>query len=332
MVDKLKLFSLFSGIGAFEKALTNLHIDYELVGFSEIDKAAITSYCTIHNVNSELNYGNVQDIATNQLESLPEFDLLTCGFPCTNISASGKQEGFEEGSNTSSSLLWDSLKIVKASKPKYIIFENVKNILTKKFKQDSDNWMSFLESEGYTTTYKVLNSVDHGIPQNRERVFFVAIREGEEFHFPGHVSNMVKLDSVLEKEVDAKFYLKNSDYYINQINLSEYDDKPYINGAIRGRYGENKKVVQRLEIQKKGVTNTLTTVQKDNVVVDLHKRKVRNLTPKECFRLMGFTDEDYEKAVNAGTKQSNLYKQAGNSIVVPVIEYIFKGLFKVKLI
>lgn len=163
----LKVLSLFSGIGAFEKALEILKIDYELVNYCEIDKYASKSYSVIHNVSEELNLWDVTKIDTNKLPK--DIDLLTHGSPCVSYSLAGKQAGGDKGSGTPSSLMWETVRIVEQLKPKYVLWENVKNVLSKKHKHNFDNYLKDLENLGYKNYYQVLNAKDYGIPQNRER-------------------------------------------------------------------------------------------------------------------------------------------------------------------
>ena len=203
----LKYLSLFSGIGAPEKALKNLGIEYELIGFSEIDKYAIKSYCAIHNVSEELNLGDITKI---DIGSLPkDIDFITHGSPCTDISLAGKEAGADKGSGTRSSLMWNSVEIFKHCKPKIILWENVKNLLSKKHKHNFDAYIEDLNNLGYTSYYKVLNAKDYGIPQNRERVFTISIRNdiNKEFKFPEPFDNGIRLKDLLEKEVDEKYYI-----------------------------------------------------------------------------------------------------------------------------
>ena len=203
----LKYLSLFSGIGAPEKALKNLGIEYELIGFSEIDKYAIKSYCAIHNVSEELNLGDITKI---DIKSLPkDIDFITHGSPCTDLSLAGKEAGADKGSGTRSSLMWNSVEIFKHCKPKIILWENVKNLLSKKHKHNFDAYIEDLNNLGYTSYYKVLNAKDYGIPQNRERVFTISIRNdiNKEFKFPEPFDNGIRLKDLLEKEVDEKYYI-----------------------------------------------------------------------------------------------------------------------------
>jgi len=202
----LKILSLFTGIGAFEKALKRLKIDYELVGFSEIDKYAIKSYCAIHNVTEDKNLGDVSKI---DVDKIPNFDLLTWGFPCQDISIAGKMQGIKEG-ETRSGLYYDGYKILKAKLPKYSIIENVKNLTSKRFKEQFEAILSDIEKLGYNNYWQVLNAKDYGIPQNRERVFIISIRKDidkHSFKFPEKQILELRLKDLLEEKVDEKFYL-----------------------------------------------------------------------------------------------------------------------------
>jgi DNA (cytosine-5)-methyltransferase 1 len=209
----MKILSLFSGIGAFEKSLDNLGIDYELVGFSEIDKYAVKSYCAVHGVDESLNIGDITKVDETKLPK--DIDLITYGFPCQDISLAGKQKGLfnEDGTQTRSGLFFDALRIIEETQPKVAIAENVKNLTGKKFKLQFEIVLKCLENAGYNNYWKVLNAKDFGIPQNRERVFIVSIRKDidtGEFKFPEGFPLTMRLKDVLENEVDEKFYISNS--------------------------------------------------------------------------------------------------------------------------
>lgn len=199
----MKVLSLFTGIGAFEKALKNIGIDYELIGFSEIDKYAIKSYCAIHNVSEEKNLGDITKIDITKLPK--DIDLITHGSPCQDFSVAGKQAGGDLGTGTRSSLMWNTINIVTYCKPKYVIWENVKNLLSKKHRHNFDSYLSIMESLGYNNYYDVLNAKDYGIPQNRERVYTVSIRkdiDNGKFLFPEKETLKLRLKDMLEDEVD----------------------------------------------------------------------------------------------------------------------------------
>ena len=207
----MKVLSLFSGIGAFEKALDRLNIDYELVAFSEIDKYATKSYCAIHGVDESMNLGDITKVNENSLPK--DIDLITYGFPCQDISLAGKQKGLfnNDGTQTRSGLFFEALRIIEATKPKIAIAENVKNLTGKKFKEQFELVLKSLEEVGYSNYWKVLNAKDYGIPQNRERVFIISIRKDIDkgYEFPEPFPLQLRLKDMLEDEVDEKFYISD---------------------------------------------------------------------------------------------------------------------------
>ena len=417
-MENINVLSLFSGIGAFEKALDRKGIGYNLVNYCEFDKYASKSYSAVHGVSEMLNLGDITKVNISELEP-HSADLITYGFPCQDISNAGKQRGFEhDGQLTRSGLFFYAAAIIGRIQPKVAICENVKALTGKKFTKEFETVLQTLEGMGYKNQWQVLNAKDYGIPQNRERVFIVSIRNDidKKYTFPTPIKLELRLKDILEKEVDEKYYLSDkmlekltfgikgrdiievgnlnkggqkggvlstdgicsclsaTDYKqpkqilikeatkkayaeaqaYDSINLEQPNSKtrrgrvgkqqantlttscnqavvePFI-VASRGRNPENSSdrtagspTEQMLESKTDGCTNTLTTVQKDNYVVDTELR-IRKLTPLECWRLMGFDDEDFYKAekVNSNTQ---LYKQAGNSIVVNVLEAIFNNL------
>lgn len=497
-MEKIRILELFGGIGACSKALERLGIDYEIADYVEIDKYAVASFNAIHNTNFE-----PQDIC--KWDKDIEVDLIMHGSPCQDFSLAGKQAGGDKDSGTRSSLMYETLRIVEKLEPKYVIWENVKNLLSKNHRHNFDAYLSAMEHLGYTNFYQVLNAKDYGVPQNRERVFTVSIKSGiVNFEFPPKQELKLKLKDMLEDEVDEKYYLsekllskitthKNNLFNNNEVNRkygifdtekskhqagSVYDenglaptldtmqggyrqpcieikeatkqgykiayegdginissrmnqrgnvqkesiqtlttsggnergvvvsDKPGKNIKELDRYCEycgnklerkrfngrledftvfsNRKYCNRECMRKDWVkigdnhnqsySNAHTTARKINELI-LHKElcelcgsdanldihhidgnwqnnnldnlmclcrschtkyeknkdkvelRIRKLTPLEVWRLMGFDDEDFEKAekVNSNTQ---LYKQAGNSIVVNVLEVILKELFK----
>ena len=149
------------------------------------------------------------DISILNPNNLPDFDLMTYSFPCTDISVAGKMQGLEKG-QTRSGLLWECEKIIEAKKPKYLLMENVKNLVGKKFKGDFDRWCEWLESQGYTNYWQVMNAKDYGVPQNRERVFMVSILgEHDTYEFPQKQELKLRLKDILEDNVDEKYYIDN---------------------------------------------------------------------------------------------------------------------------
>ena len=368
---KLKVLELFGGIGACSKALERLGIDYEIADYVEIDKYAVKSFNAIHNTNFE-----PQDIC--EWDKDIEVDLIMHGSPCQSISLAGLQHGADKGSGTRSSLMWETVRIVEKLKPKYVIWENVKNLLSKKHRHNFDAYLETMSKLGYNSFYQVLNAKDYGIPQNRERVFTVSIRydviwnDGEllNFKFPPKQELKLKLKDMLEDEVDEKYYLsekminyisatgtanfKNPDCKINldiARPLTTDQNKRagttnYISNELPNNYDLNLKskqkqlisLIEKTEFEEGKVLNMDLYNQTTNenisqCLTEPHHNsqrlfdglRIRKLTPKECWRLMGFDDSDFDKAsqVNSNTQ---LYKQAGNSIVVNVLEAILTNL------
>ena len=448
----LTVNELFSGIGAQRAALERLGIEHKVVGISEIDRYAIRSYEAIYGATR--NYGDI-----SKVEQLDYADFWTYSFPCTDISVAGLQKGIVKG-ETRSGLLYEVQRLLERAKetdtlPKYLMLENVKNLVGRKFKPQFDEWLKWLDGIGYNTYWQVLNAKNYGVPQNRERVFAISIRkdiDAGNFQFPAPFDSGKRLKDVLEADVDEKYYLsekmvqgfvKNNERHeskgtgfiwkprdiegnascirannslaptdntiiagnlnhcgndqMNRVYSPEGNSptittvtgggreqkiiEPMAYGALvqpadrdykknggkreehievfdepvsyalrannhgalvatnepiicasRGRNPENPSdrtagipTEQRLEVNTSGTSNALTTVQKDNYVCEPQFR-IRKLTPKECWRLMGFTDESFEKAEKV-CSNSQLYKQAGNSIVVDVLYHIFKNLF-----
>ena len=206
IIKELKLLSLFSGIGAFEKALKNINVKYKLINYCEIDKYASKSYSIIHNVNEGLNLGDISKINISKLSQ--DIDIITHGSPCTNYSVAGKGDGGDKNSGTASSLMWNTVEIVKHVRPKYIVWENVKNVLSKKHKHNFEQYINDLKELGYTSYYQILNAKDFGIPQNRERIFCISILGVHTpYEFPIGFPLQYRLKDFLEKNIDEKYYL-----------------------------------------------------------------------------------------------------------------------------
>lgn len=216
----LKYLSLFSGIGSPEQALKNLGIEFELFGFSEIDKYAIKSYCSVHGVDESLNLGDITKI---DIEKLPlNIDLITHGSPCQDFSVAGKGNGGDLGTGTRSSLMWNTVAICEYCKPKYVVWENVKNVLSKKHRHNFDKYLNEMDRIGYDNFYQVLNAKDFGVPQNRERIFVISIRKDIEkkFEFPKGFDNGIRLKDILEDKVGESYFL--SEEYLNRCKKSNF--------------------------------------------------------------------------------------------------------------
>lgn len=361
--NMLRVFEAFAGYGSQRMALRNIGIEFEVVGISEIEGDVILSYAAIHSdflekrehiddyvpedknemisyleeINVPLDYktfenkakklklpklkdmylankliNNYGDIQRIDPTTLPDFDLFTYSFPCQDISVAGYQCGLNEDSGTRSSLLWECCKIIETKRPKYLMMENVKNLVGKNHKENFLKFLDYLESLGYKNSWTVLNARDYGVPQNRERVFCISELESKrDFVFPEPTELKFKLDDILEKDVDERYYLNNGQVMDKPIK-QEYSyclDSNYWKGTTLQSF--SKKHRRQLVTDK---------------INESGQYVPRRLTPKETWRLMGVNDEDIEKASQL-VSNTSLYKQSGNSIVVPVLEAIFGQWF-----
>ena len=200
----IRVLELFAGIGACSKALTNLGIEHEIVDAVEIDKYAIKSFNAIHGTNFE-----PQDITTWNKDI--KADLIMHGSPCQDFSVAGKNAGGDEGSGTRSSLLYETLRIVEKVQPDIVIWENVKNLLSKRHKHNHEAYIQRMSDMGYDSATQILNAKDYGIPQNRERVFTLSIKRGSKlvksYTRPQPQPLELKLKDILEDEVEERYYL-----------------------------------------------------------------------------------------------------------------------------
>ena len=359
----IKVFEAFAGYGSQRMALRNLGVDFEVVGISEIVEDVLLSYAAIHtdfltkrenidnfvhetreemiaeleklNVpldyktfenrarkmkDSKLkefflanrlihNYGDITKIDPN---TLPDFDLFTYSFPCQDISVAGYQNGLTEGAGTRSSLLWECCKIIETKRPRYLMMENVKNLVGNNHIHNFKKFVNYLESLGYRNFWAVLNARNYGIPQNRERVFCISSLDPDfQYKFPAPLKLKCNLCDMLECDVGNEFYLKEKDVLEKPIDqeVSYCIDSNYWQGSTLDNF--------LMKHRRQLVSDKLDANG---------KFRVRRLTPRETWRLMGVSDEDFEKAAQVN-KNTSLYKQAGNSIVVPVLEGVFRSLF-----
>ena len=301
----LKVIEAFAGVGSQRMALKRLKIDFKVVGIFETDKYALKAYEAIH---GECN--NLGDISKIKIEDVPDHDLFTYSFPCQDLSVAGKQRGLAEG--TRSGLLYECEKIIETKKPKYLLLENVKNLVSKRFKPDFDNWLEYLESLGYTNYWKILNAKDF-FPQNRERVFVVSILGRHvPFEFPKSIPLTKNIKDMLEDEVDDKYYM--SDKCIEKMKRFSPKD------------------LSKSKYLLEGIAPTITTELSHHTGKNVSPKlciameEYRRITPRETFRLMGMLDCDIDKIQSIEISDAQQYKLAGNSIVVPVLEEIFRNL------
>lgn len=316
----LKVVSLFSGIGAFEKALSNCKIPHEIVAFSEVDKYAVQAYTAIHGVDPSKNLGDI-----SKVEAVPDADLITYGFPCQDLSRAGHQLGLEhDGQKTRSGLFFDALRLIKKAQPRYAIAENVK--LGHKFEKELKLMLDLLDQAGYNSYYAVLDACDYGLPQKRERLFIVSIRkdlDNKGFEFPEKKPLQKTMLDYLEKSVSPHFYLDNA---VLSTKGHTTNKACKLVGKLEGAFKTYRDILRRV-YSPKGCCPTLTTSMGGHRQVKIltEDNNVRKLAPREYWRLMGFTDADFNLCSQISNTQ--LYKLAGNSICVPVLEEIFKKLF-----
>ena len=315
----LKILELFGGIGACSSALDRLGIEYEIADYVEIDKYATMSYNAIHNTSFD-----PQDIKT--WDKNIKADFIMHGSPCQDFSVAGKQAGGDIGSGTRSSLMYETIRIIGKIRPKYVLWENVKNILSPKHKHNFQAYIDTLKALGYNNYYQVLNAKNYGVPQNRERVFTISIRrdvDDGKFVFPEIEGLKTSLKDILEAKVDEKYYLK--DYQIKNIEKSNYmankrriQKKEWCD-TLCARDWKDPKCIQVGNLYGGKWDKTNESCRNENDTI-------RKITPRESWRLMGFTDDEFEKAQRFNSN-TQLYKQAGNSIVVNVLEKILQNLF-----
>lgn len=275
-MEKITVFEAFAGYGsqsmALERLKQDIGLDYTVVGISEIDTNAVKAYyaardaellmrCCLDDNATENRGGyepprklvdsipNFGDISKIDWTNVPDFNLFTYSFPCTDISTAGLQKGLAEGSGTRSSLLWECARAIEIKRPKYLLMENVKALVSNKFLPDLKRWMAFLEKLGYSNFCQVLNAKDYGIPQNRERVFMVSILGEAVYYFPKPFKLDRRLKDVLESNVEESYYL--SDKKIQAIIdhcerkqaegcgfKTNFQDEQGYCGTITGGYGQ----------------------------------------------------------------------------------------------
>jgi len=361
-MKEIKLFEMFAGYGGASFALKKIGIEYEVVGYSEIDKYAIQ--CYNNNFPNIKNYGDCREIDPNKL---PDFNLLTGGFPCQAFSIAGKNKGELDPRGT---LFYDIIRIAEIKKPIFMLLENVKGLTFKKHKETFNKILSELDRIGYVVKWKILNSKDYGIPQNRERVWFVCFLkeiDTTKFKFPNKEELKIFIKDILEDEVDEKYFLnekqikrimvksrgfneiivkKKCSPILCQLNNPKHsNDRVYSNKGLSptlnsmqggnrqpfikliGNYSPSNYDSSRI-VSKDGIApavkenhGTITATQLDNF-------KIRKLTPKECFRLMGFLNDE----INIdGLSDTQKYKLAGNGWDINLVYKIFNEMFKITM-
>tara|TARA_R100000700_G_scaffold24778_1_gene31632 strand:+ start:3 stop:1115 length:1113 start_codon:yes stop_codon:yes gene_type:complete len=364
----IKIGTDFSGIGSPEQALIKLGIKHKSMFACDVDKYAKKSY--LANYNTEKFYDDITKRNNNETAYV---DLYVAGFPCQTFSMAGKRQGFDD---TRGTLFFDLLKYLEAKKPKYFILENVKGLLSHdkgrtfaiimdclaKTVNGQYSFTMYNEGLNYHIYYKVLNTKDYGLPQNRERVFIVGFRDDNHtFRWPKPFKLEKKLADILEKEVDGKFYL--SDKAVEKLEIYNKRNEKKGNGfrakfhnpeidnmsslKVGGQGADDLIQVKETKTDLKWVADYRNDeglrIRKNNLAPCLAARrhsendistmpsiiktdKIRRLTPLECLRLQGFPDEFYYKCKENGLSDTQLYKQAGNSMTVDVVAYLIKEI------
>lgn len=351
----LKVGTDFSGIGSPEAALRRLNLPHKNVFACEIDKFAKESYLELNNPDTFY-----EDITTRNHIEVEQLDLYVAGFPCQAFSYAGKRKGFAD--ETRGTLFFDVAEFIRANQPNCFILENVRGLVShdkgRTFQTITDilsNGGGSLNGQvgldtidnglGYHVYYKILNTKNFGIPQNRERIFIVGFKYWREFRFPKEFPLDITLKDLLEDDVNEKYYLsekrintlktKDRSIGFTDINtkkianclISQYHKLPtdgeYIIHNLHPRCGDPKKGGTGHLSKTDGIAYCLDAA---NSIAVEREQKIRRLTPLETWRLQGFTDEEFWKAqkVNSDTQ---LYKQAGNTITVNVMVELFKKIY-----
>ena len=269
-MEEIKILELFGGIGACTKAFKRLGIPHKVVDYVEIDKYAVASYNAINGTNFE-----PQDIC--KWDKDMEVDLLMHGSPCQDFSLAGKGAGGDKDSGTRSSLMYETIRIVEKLKPKYVIWENVKNLLSKKHIHNFNAYLKTMEQLGYINYYQILNAKDYGIPQNRERVFTISIRKdiNKVFTFPQPQELKLKLKDILEDNVDEKYFL--SEKMI--LNISALGTKTFKNNDSKINLDVARPLTSTMhKMHRAGADNYISNdLPKE---FDLQFLKIKNATKK----------------------------------------------------
>ena len=304
----IQILELFGGIGAPRCALRNLGVPVKSIDYVEIDTKAVRSYNAMF--AGELAY-QPQDVRGWNLKP----DVLVHGSPCQDFSIAGKQKGADPNSGTRSSLMWETLRIIRAMgewRPRLVIWENVPNVLSKHMRHNFDKYLREMESLGYVNSYAMLNATDFGLPQTRRRVFTVSTLDTEPFDFTTLGKRPMRPIGEFLESTDASQYVVKQPSMLRRIGVRQTN-------GFRGGVSVIRDTAQ-----------TITTSQMrcpNSGVIDTG-HGYRYLTELECWRLQGFTDADYDAALAAnpprpGCMNGVLYRQAGNAMPVPILEEIF---------
>lgn len=314
----MKFLDLFAGIGGFRFGMESA--GHECIGFCEIDKFARASYKAIHNTKGEIELHDITAVSDEFIRGIGRVDIICGGFPCQAFSIAGNRRGFED---TRGTLFFEIARFASILRPKYLFLENVKGLLNHENGITFETIISTLDELGYNVEWEVLNSKDFGVPQNRERVFIIG-------HLRGECTRRVFPLSGQSQSISSQSVVKigNVNPSGNGMNGEVYqaDGLAPTLSTMQGG-GQEPKIIQRGHGYNQGgehdiaPTITSNSYQENNHLSDGYR--IRKLTPRECWRLQGFPDWAFDKAQKVNSN-SQLYKQAGNSVTVNVIAAIAK--------
>ena len=342
----MNFLDLFAGIGGFRLGMERA--GHKCVGYCEIDKYARASYNAIHDTEGEIDYKDITEVTNEEFRKLRgKVDVICGGFPCQAFSIAGNQLGFEDARGT---LFYEIARAAEQIKPRYLFLENVRNLLSHDKGKTFTTMLNILHDLGYDTEWQVLNSKNFGVPQNRERVFIIAHLRGErtsrvfpiggenkEFNTNGEINQVGNIGKSNtfggNPQVTRVYDINGISPTLNTMQGGGREPKILVKEATKQGYAvadvgdsinfSHPNLKTRRGRVGKNIANTLLTSDEQGVV--LSDYKIRKLTPRECWRLQGFPDWAFDKAQEVNSK-SQLYKQAGNSVTVNVIEEIAKRL------
>ena len=344
----MKFLDLFAGIGGFRLGMESA--GHECIGFCEIDKFARESYKAIHDTEGEIELHDITIVTDEFIRGIGSVDIICGGFPCQAFSIAGNRRGFED---TRGTLFFEIARFASILRPKYLFLENVKGLLNHQKGDTFETMLRILDELGYDVEWQVLNSKNFGVPQNRERVFIIGHLRGEctrrifpigrdvpetnckrqvDFVVPVLTPNRVEARQQgrrFKTNGEPMFTLTSQDQHgilieNKKLKIREATTKGYAEAGV----GDSVNIANINSKTKRGrvgnqIANTLLASEQQGVVESDYR--IRRLTPRECWRLQGFPDSAFDKA-QAVTSNSQLYKQAGNSVTVNVIAEIAKKM------
>lgn len=326
----MKFLDLFAGIGGFRLGMESA--GHECIGFCEIDKYARASYKSIHDTEGEIELHDITTVTDEFIRSIGCVDVICGGFPCQAFSLAGARRGFED---TRGTLFFEIVRFASILRPRYLFLENVKGLLNHENGATFEVIITALDELGYNVEWEVLNSKDFGVPQNRERVFIIGHLRGQctrrIFPIGRNTKQVDELprENITTNTLTARYTaVGNGSYIIESEQKKIKIKKATSQGYAEATVGDSVNLSHPNSKTRRGrvgkqIANTLLTGESQGVV-ELDFR-IRKLTPRECWRLQGFPDWAFDKAQEVNSN-SQLYKQAGNSVTVNVISAIAKQL------